>query len=270
MLAAGEPLKDEPSIGPVDTPPLPDTSLARSLWADLRTAISALTIFGSAADTGKLPIGPSAVFYPVVGALIGLIASVLDDLLRAFLSQEIASVLLVAVLVLLSAGRQLDGFANTADGVIGFRGREWAIATMRDRRLGTSGVAAIFFLLTLKVRAVDLISEPMRFAGILLPSMISRWALVALAHGARAAGEADPFDATITQRELLIASVFGATLTLVLGGAVGLLVLVIGVLTAAALRVYFQRRLGGVTLQSLDAGAELLESLALVLFALGA
>ena len=48
--------------------------------------------------------------------------------------------LLVGALALFSAGRQLDGFANTADGLIGFRGREWAIATIRDRRLGSSGL----------------------------------------------------------------------------------------------------------------------------------
>lgn len=273
MPLAGEPLEDERSIGAVTVPATPAPVLptpAEAWWADFRTAFSALTIFGRAADVAKLPIGSSALFYPVVGALIGLVACILDGLFRTFLSQEIASVLLVGMLVLLSAGRQLDGFANTADGVIGFRGREWAIATMRDRRLGTSGVAAIFFLLTVKVRAVDLISEPMRFAGILLPPMIGRWALVALAHGARAAGDPARFDATITVREVVVASAFGTLLTLALGGALGLLVLVVGVITAASLRVYFDRRLGGVTMQTLDACAELLESVALVLFALGA
>ena len=63
--------------------------------------------------------------------LIGLLVATLDWVLRTFLSQEITSVLLVGALALLSAGRQLDGFANTSDGLIGFRGREWAIATTK-------------------------------------------------------------------------------------------------------------------------------------------
>jgi len=108
------------------------------------------------------------VFFPIVGLVVGFVVVVVDWMLRTFLSQEVTSVLLVAVLAVASAGRQLDGFANTCDGLIGFRGREWAIATMRDRRLGSFGVAAIVFLLILKVRSFDLLSD-YRFAGILLP-----------------------------------------------------------------------------------------------------
>lgn len=242
-----------------------------ALWADFRTALSALTILGRPTEAWKLPIGSSGLFYPAVGALIGAFVGALDWVLRTFLSQEITSVILVGALVLLSAGRQLDGFANTADGLIGFRGREWAIATMRDRRLGTSGAAAIFFLLILKARSLDLISEPIRFAGMLLPPLIGRWAIIALARGARAAGttgEAVPFDASIGARELVVATVFGSLVTLVAGGALGLLVLIVAGMATVGLRLCFDRRLGGVTGQTLDAGAEALEALVLIVFAL--
>lgn len=247
-------------------------SAPRPSWEDFRGALFALTILGRPAQVWKLPIGSSALFYPAVGALIGGLVGALDWVLRTFLSQEITSVFLLGMLALLSSGRQLDGFANAADGLIGFRGREWAIATMHDRPLGTSGAAAIFFLLILKVRSLDLISEPIRFAGLLLPPLIGRWALVALAYGARRAaadGEAAAsFDSTIGARELAVASGFAVTVTLVAGGALGLFVLIIAGLATVGLRLYFDRRLGGVTGQALDAGAEVLEALALIIFAL--
>jgi len=180
-------------------------------------------------------------------------------------------VLLVGTLALLSAGRQLDGFANTCDGLIGFRGREWAIATMRDRRLGSFGVAAIAFLLILKVRSFDLLSDPYRFAGILLPPMIGRSAIIALAHRARAAAPlAEPmlFDPNIATRELAFACGFAAVVTFVAAGALGLLVVIAATLATLGLRVYYDKRLGGVTGQSLDAAAEAIETLTLVVFAL--
>src|SRR5438105_5346399 len=267
-----EPLTTATSGDASRVPPSIDTNAVDLLWKDLRSAFSELTIFGKPADPAKLSIGRSAAFYPAVGLSIGLVVSGLDWVLRTFLSQEITSVLLVGTLAILSAGRQLDGFANTADGVIGFRGREWAIATIRDRRIGSSGAAAIAFLLILKVRSLDLLSDPMRFVGVALPPMLARTAIVALAFGARAAGSAaapNRFDAAVTSRELAIDGACAVAITLAFAGALGLLALILTGLLIAAMRFYFDRRLGGVTAQSLDAGAEIVETLTLILFALG-
>jgi hypothetical protein len=56
--------------------------------------------------------------------------------------------------------------------------------------------------------------------------------------------------------------------TLALGGALGLLAIIASGVVILALRFYLDRRLGGVAPQSLDAGAEIVETLALILFAL--
>jgi adenosylcobinamide-GDP ribazoletransferase len=249
-----------------------DASGAELLWRDFRAAFSELTIFGKPADPTKLSIGRSAVFYPAVGLSMGVAVGALDWVLRTVLGQEITSVILVGALAVLSAGRQLDGFANTADGVIGFRGREWVIATIRDRRLGSSGAAAIAFLLILKVRSLDLLSDPMRFVGLLLPPMLGRAAVVAVAAGARSASASTSsgrFDPEIGPRELAVAAGFVVVVTVAFAGALGLLALIVSSLVVAALRFYYDRRLGGVTAQSLDAAAEIVETLMLILFALG-
>src|SRR5438067_2664447 len=75
-----------------------DTNAIDLLWKDLRSAFSELTIFGKPADPAKLSIGRSAAFCPAVGLSIGLVVSGLDWVLRTFLTQEIASVLLVGAL----------------------------------------------------------------------------------------------------------------------------------------------------------------------------
>jgi adenosylcobinamide-GDP ribazoletransferase len=265
----GRPTTDSGDSGAAPAPA--GAIVPQELWADFRAAIRDLTIFGRSTETAKLTMGRSALFYPVVGLGIGVCGSALDWVLRPFLGQEITSVLLAGTLAVLSAGRQLDGFANTADGLIGFRGRDWAIATMRDRRLGAAGTAAIAFLLLLKVRGFDLLSDPLRIVGVLLPPMLGRTALVALAFGSRAAGSTDDsprFDPTLTSREVGLVGAFAALVTLALSGAVGLLVLILSAGAVLLLRVYFARRLGGVTIQGLDACAEAVEVLALIVFAL--
>lgn len=265
----------EASTDSTDSAPIASSvgaGVVELLWADFRSTVSELTIVGRPVDPTRLSIGRRALFYPLVGLSIGVCVAVLDWVLRTFLTQEITSVLLVAALAALSAGRQLDGFANTADGLIGFRGREWAIATIRDRRIGSSGAAAIAFLLILKVRAFDLLSDPVRTVGVLLPPMLGRVAIVLLAYGARAAGApADPahFDPGIAARDLGFACGLAAIVTLAVGGALGLLALIVSGVVIVGLRFYLDRRIGGVTAQSLDAGAEVLETLALIMFALG-
>lgn len=270
MQPSGESRGEEPvTEAAAPAPALKDANSPQLLWADFRLALSALTIVGRPAEPGKLDLGRAVVFYPLVGLLIGLAVCLLDWVLRTFLSQEMTSVLLVGALAFLGGGRQLDGFANTADGLIGFRGREWAMATIRDRRIGTSGAAAMFFLLILKVRSFDLLSDPNRFVGVLIPPMIGRWAIVALAHRAQSAPpEGKAFDPGNTPRELVIASVFGALVVLAAASALGLLVLIVAALATVALRLYFDRRLGGITPQGLDAAAETVETLTLIVFAL--
>ena len=274
MVGGESPEQGEGSPQPLVPVPQAPPRISESpekLWREFREAVETLTILGRPTESGKLSIGSSGLFFPLVGLAIGLVVALLDGVLRTFLSQEVTSVLLVGALALLSAGRQLDGFANTCDGLIGFRGREWAIATMRDRRLGSSGVAAMVFLVLLKVRSFDLLTDPERFAGILLPPMIGRWAIVALAHRSRAAAPLagmELYDPVLAMRELAWASAFAALLTLTTAGAIGLLVVVIGGLATLGLRVYYDRRLGGVTGHSLDAAAEAIETLTLVVFAL--
>jgi adenosylcobinamide-GDP ribazoletransferase len=271
MPEAEESRGDDAAPGSATVALARDPNTPEALWADFRAALAALTIVARSPDP-RPPIGSSALFYPVVGLAIGAVVAVFDWTLSAFLSQEMISVLLVGALALISGGRQLEGFANTADGLIGFRGREWAMATMRDRRLGTSGAAAIFFLLILKVRSLDLVSEPIRHAGVLLPPMVGRWAMVVLARGssdASVAGGVRKLEEGITMRELALSTALVFLVLAVTTEALGLLVLIAAGALAAGLRVYFHRRLGGITSQSLDAAAEAAETVALMIFALG-
>lgn len=260
------------SVPPVaDVPPPPNPNSPAILWADLVAAVHALTILGRRPEALAERVGRPGIFYPLVGLGIGGVVLAIDVVLRGVITQELSSIVLVAALAVISVGRHLDGFANTADGLIGFRGREWALAIMRDRRLGTFGTAAIIFLVILKVRGYDLLSEQVRMLAVLLPPMLGRFAMVVLAHGSReaiASGEPRRFDPGVGFREFAVASVMTFAVAFALAEALGLVIVIVVSALTVALRLYFHRRLGGVNEHSLGAVAETTETLSLLLFAL--
>lgn len=271
---ASEAQPNDASLAPEPREPLPDAPDVNSpavLWADFKAAVRALTILGRRPEAFVERVGRAGLFYPLVGLAIGALLTIIDTTVRNVITQELTSIFLVAALAIVSVGRHLDGFANTADGLIGFRGREWALAIMRDRRLGTFGTAAIIFLITLKVRGYDLIGEQIRVLAVLLPPMLGRWSMVVLAHGSReamASGEPRRFDPAVGFREFAVASVITFLVAFAAGEALGLVVVIVIAALTVALRLYFHRRLGGVNEHSLGAIAEITETVALLIFVL--
>jgi adenosylcobinamide-GDP ribazoletransferase len=268
------PESSEPPIGNMSEPPAarePDPNSPALLWADFTSAARSLTILGRRPESVVDRVGRPGLFYPLIGLGVGALLAVIDFAVRDVVTQELTSIFLVSALVIVSVGRHLDGFANTADGLIGYRGREWALAIMRDRRLGTFGTAALVFLISLKMRGFDLLSEQVRLYGLLLPPMLGRWSMVVLAHGSReavAAGEARQFDPGVGFREFAGASVIAFLIAFVIGEELGLLAVIVVAATTVALRLYFHRRLGGVNEHGLGAVAEATEAIALLIFVL--
>ena len=102
--------------------------------------------------------GYSAMFYPLVGAIFGVILFTLYTLLTPYLPQTHLSVLLFSLLVLLSGGLHLDGLSDTIDGF--FVSKERSLEVMKDSHVGGMGMIFTFVFLSLKLSAflyVDMI-----------------------------------------------------------------------------------------------------------------
>lgn len=98
-------------------------------------------------------VGRGAVFFPLVGALVGagvaLIGFALDDLLTAFLAAAVA----VTFEAVATGGIHLDALADAADG-LGARSRERALEIMRESTIGAFGTTALVLDLLLKTSAL--------------------------------------------------------------------------------------------------------------------
>lgn len=216
-------------------------------------------------------LGRAGACFPAVGLLLGLVLWGLDSLLAFLLPFSLLNVCVIAALAGLSRGLHLDGVADSADGLLGSRDRQRSLIIMKDSRIGTFGALALIGILTLKLRALDLLSGVDRGPALLLSPMLGRWACVVMAHAAAAAREEGLgalFVRGVRLREVTLASAFVLIVSLLLGGfsTLFLLGLLAGVVLGATW--YCQRRLGGVTGDTLGAIGEIVETAAFCFLAL--
>jgi cobalamin synthase len=118
------------------TGPLESAALLSVLRVPARAAVSA---------RGVLP------WAPLVGLVLGAIATGVAVLGDRWISPLAGAVLAVAVLAVLTRGLHLDGLADTADGLGPLRGRERALQVMHQSDVGPFGVVTLVLTLLLQV-----------------------------------------------------------------------------------------------------------------------
>ncbi|MGF7046751.1 adenosylcobinamide-GDP ribazoletransferase [Paenibacillus sp. DS2015] len=121
----------------------------------------------------------SVKFYPLVGAAIGLFVWSGAAIFSLLLPPLPAAVLTLLLWVGVTGGLHLDGWMDTADGLLSYRSRDRMLEIMKDSRVGAMGVLACVLLLMLKVSLIYSLLVDRSYSGLLLLPMIwSRWFMV--------------------------------------------------------------------------------------------
>jgi adenosylcobinamide-GDP ribazoletransferase len=206
----------------------------------------------------------SLLYYPLVGALIGL-----GLMLLALGMQELPTGLAAALILMVWAGvtggLHLDGLADSADGWMGGLGdRERTLRIMKDPHLGASGALALLLLLLLKWSAITALLD----AGLLWPLLLAPLAgrtgallLLATTPYARREGIASTMLARLQHRHAI--AIGGAVVVLLALYSLWLPLCLL--LAGYGLRTLMLRRLGGTTGDTAGALIELIEALLLIL-----
>ncbi len=136
---------------------LSQTGVQRAWWwrglADMGLAFGLLTrIPLPQFDVGKPVALERAVWvFPIVGAVVGGVGAIGFELVRVLgLSEVVACVVALLLMVLISGGLHEDGLADFWDGIGGGSDRETRLRIMRDSRIGSYGVMALGFVLVLQ------------------------------------------------------------------------------------------------------------------------
>jgi adenosylcobinamide-GDP ribazoletransferase len=96
--------------------------------------------------------GTSAMFYPLVGLIIGAILWGTHSLLEHHLPAVHLAVIIFTLWVLLTGALHLDGLSDTIDGL--FVSKEKALDVMKDSHVGGMGMLFTFVFLALKLSSV--------------------------------------------------------------------------------------------------------------------
>ena len=236
------------------------------MFAALLTATQSLTRIPVPSPRRALDaalLGQSAIFYPVVGMVLGLAGFGLYRLLGPFLPRDIVMLLVLALWVLLTGALHDDGLADSADAFGSQRTPEKILTVLKDSRIGTYGTVAIVLSMLLRWRGWAAIEADHVLTACVVTQVVPRTGILYVAAwaGPATSGSGGSFAAGLRARHLV-----GATLVagILVASIQPPMIPVIWALAACALilvllKLYFTRRLGGVTGDCLGAAVQFQE-----------
>ena len=248
-------------------------------------AVQFLTVLPVRRDTGRA--GRGAVFYPLVGGLLGASAGAVLMLSEVGLGRPLSALLALGWLLVVTGCLHEDGLADVADAVRAGRTREKMMAILKDSRIGTYGAVALILSVAVRWQAMAEMAQPMPqlmaqpmaqlmaqpVAGLAAAVSLSRMSLVALAGIAPAVGsgmgQAFALDCSRKVVSLVVVqavAMAGAAVWFT-GWRPALAMIAATALVVLLARAYFVRRLGGVNGDCLGATCQVVEMVNLVILA---
>lgn len=216
--------------------------------------LTILPIRSSSAESGR-----AAVWFPLVGGLLGLLAAALCTWLPVQ-----GPLLALALVTLLTGALHEDGLADVADALRAYRTREKMLAILHDSRIGAHGAAALLLSVLIRWQALTQMHGDL---WLRLPAAyaLARGAMVLMARALPAAGTGlgQHFKSTLPRSAVVLVALQCAAICYLLGP----LVLAAQVVLLSLAARWFTLRLGGATGDCLGFTCQLSEAASLVVLA---
>jgi adenosylcobinamide-GDP ribazoletransferase len=234
-------------------------------------AVGFLTVLPVGRRAGGAFRPVAAVYFALVGLIIGALLAAADLALAVF-PAPLRAILLVAAWLLLTGALHLDGWIDACDALAPGLSRARARSALQDPRAGALGVGGAVVLLGTKAAALASIAED-RALWIVLATVASRWAVVMLLVLAPAAGGGDGLGARLAaglgaRHALLPCLTLAAVLPLV-PPLVGAAVVAVVTVASGVVAGLLARRIGYLNGDGCGAAIELSEACVLLLAAAG-
>jgi adenosylcobinamide-GDP ribazoletransferase len=199
----------------------------------------------------------SALFYPVVGAVLGWIGWAVYSAASSRLPLSIAGLLTLAAWALATGALHEDGLADAADAFGSQTAREDVLRVLKDSRIGSYGGLALMLGTLLRWQALVGLDDAVLIWAIPASQILPRAGIVVLAWlaGPATAGTGGAFAAALGARHALGACALAAGLTGLTAPAGAWVCAAAAGAVVVIAAVYFRRRLGGVTGDCLGAAA---------------
>ncbi len=215
---------------------------------------------------GRRRLASAMVYFPVVGALIGVALEAGDTALRARMPSSLRAALVLAALVVINRASGLHAIAGLVGAACrrepgGAHGARGSSAWGAVAAIGV--VAGLLLMKGVGIAMTGAFTSP----ALLLAPVLARWAPVVLAHGARpiVAHAGDRLAVgRVTSREFGWASVIAFAVTLGAGDVAGLGCVIVAATLSTVLRLVAYRRGGAMTARLLVASIEIVETVTIL------
>jgi adenosylcobinamide-GDP ribazoletransferase len=218
--------------------------------------------------TTAVPHERTLPWFPVVGALIGLIVGGIAVGLAEWLPLGVAAAVAVAAGLLITGAFHEDGLADIADAFGGGWTREQRFEILKDSRHGTYGVAALCGSIVIRaVSAGSIVAQPTLFAAFVAAHLLGRTAAIGallIGHPATESGLGASAAGAGTRAAIAISSLFAIGAIVLLTGWWAAPLVLVSVAGAIAVLWLSNRKIGGLTGDTLGAIEQVVECLVLV------
>lgn len=212
-------------------------------------------------------LGSSPVYFPLVGAFLGLVLIILDKILFPLLPATLLSLILVFTLIILSGAMHIDGLADTFDALFSGKSKEEMLSIMREVHKGTFGVLAIIAAILFKVVLLSSIPLHLRTLSLLLMTVLSRYSMglaIAFFPYARSEGKAKVFFEQRSLKTFILSTIITLLILALALRFISLIILFFVVIFTSSVSLLVKRKIGGFTGDGLGALSELNELIVLL------
>jgi adenosylcobinamide-GDP ribazoletransferase len=199
---------------------------------------------------------------PVVGLVIGFLTCGIYSLANMTGKQLPAIIIAVAAEIIITGGLHLDGLADTFDGIFSNRPKEKILQIMKDSRIGTNGAIALILTICSKIAILFSLHEGYILEYLIIMPVISRMNIAwtaGLSRYARKEGMAASVVKYTGVKEIIIASAITVILSVIFLKFAALFVIPALVLFVFLFTRYIEKKISGITGDTIGAVIELSE-----------
>ncbi len=230
-------------------------------------ALQFLTRIPSPSATQATPeaLGRSTLYYPAIGALIGLMLIAVANILSSE-HANLSAAIILTLWVAITGGLHLDGIADCVDGWVGGQGdMDKSLIIMKDPNAGPMGVIALVLVLLLKFSAISVLVTEQSFAILFIAPILGRASISFLMLSTtylRSNGLAKQLNQHLSRQQAITVLLLTIVLSVFIAGFTLTAFLIA---SAYLLRAVFLKLFNGTTGDMYGASVELIETLCLIL-----
>jgi len=221
------------------------------------TAVGFLTRLPVPTARSAPDLSRAALFFPLVGALVGGIAAATRALADQALPPLPATLLAVTAALIVTGALHEDGLADVADALGAHTTRERRLEILKDPRVGAFGALALIVAVGLITTTIATLDTADAVKALVISHTLSRWAILPVSIAlkpARPGGSGSLL--RVSMPSLIAATVIAAAIVTPLQGAPALLG---AALATVATGLVLHTTLGGITGDGYGATAKLAE-----------